>query len=100
MFSLSASNLGAILGRGSYFANGSFYSAKFSPANARGHKYMIQAAVIIGDYCLGKKEMVEAPYKANTMEQYDSVVDDMNAPLKFVVFEDSSAYPEYVIKFQ
>jgi len=31
--------------------------------------------------------------------QYDSVVDDMYNPEEFVVFNESAAYPEYIIKF-
>ena len=56
--------------------------------------------MVVGEFCAGKQEMVLAPYKGSTTDQYDSVVDDVNNPTKFVVFEDTMAYPEYVIKFQ
>ena len=45
--------------------------------------------------------MKAAPYKTNAQtQQYDSVVDNVNNPSMYVVFNDASAYPEYIIKFQ
>ena len=92
--------LGTVHGKGSYFSSTSSYAARFSSANEHGFKFVIQAAVVVGEFCAGKQEMVLAPYKGSTTDQYDSVVDDVNNPTKFVVFEDTMAYPEYVIKFQ
>lgn len=38
--------------------------------------------------------MVEAP------PNYDSVVNKMDNPIMHIVFDDTAAYPEYIIKFQ
>ena len=88
-------------GAGSYFATTSAYSAGYARANASGHKYMIQTRVITGEWCQGTQQLHAAPYKtAAQTEQYDSVVDDVNNPTIYVVFNDASAYPEYIVKFQ
>lgn len=93
----------AAYGNGSYFAVNSSYSARdtYAKPNSQGHCYMMQTRVITGDWCLGKKGMVDAPYKdADGTVQFDSVVDSVASPSMFIVFKDASAYPEYVIKFQ
>lgn len=62
---------------------------------------MIQTRVITGEWCQGTQQMKAAPYKTNAQtQQYDSVVDNVNNPSMYVVFNDASAYPEYIIKFQ
>ena len=87
-------------GRGSYFAVNSAYSANYAEPNAQGHKYILQARVITGDWIQGNSSMKSAPLKPNSNETYDSVVDDDDNTEIFVVFYDTSAYPEYIIKFQ
>lgn len=90
------------MGQGSYFSTTTEYSAydDFSPADDNGVKSMILTRVVTGEYCKGSPFLVCAPDKPDSdLEQYDSVVDDEATPMKFVVFEDFSAYPEYVIKF-
>ena len=88
-------------GAGSYFATKSSYSSRYAPANNQGWRYMIQTRVITGEWCQGTQQLHAAPYKtAAQTEQYDSVVDDVNNPTIYVVFNDASAYPEYIIKFQ
>lgn len=37
------------------------------------------------------KEAADIPYR------YDSVTDDINKPTMFVIFNDTQAYPEYLI---
>jgi hypothetical protein len=45
--------------------------------------------------------MVVAPVKtAGTYDLYDSVVDIVESPTVFVIFEDAHAYPEYLITFK
>ena len=95
-FSSSATAYGA----GCYFAVKASYSAQndFCRPNNKGEKVMILARVITGDYCLGSPDYRAAPYK-NDSEQYDSVVDNMSKPTKYVVFADSAPLAEYIIKF-
>ena len=63
---------------------------------------MILARVITGEYCLGKKSYKCAPRttdeNGNELKA-DSVVDSIENPQVFCVFEDAAAYPEYVIKY-
>ena len=68
---------------------------------------MFQGTVVTGEYCKGNEEMVAAPWKTDEsgeyiqpMQQYDSVVDNVNNPAMYVVFDDYAAYPEYLIKFR
>ena len=77
----------------SHSVNGTFCSHTHNH-----HKGLMQVRAITGDFCSGKKEMIEPPYK-NKDEQYDSVVDNVSDPTVFVVFDDVAAYPEYVINF-
>jgi len=66
-----------------------------SPRNAAGEKHMIMVRVVTGDYCKGDNSLKTAPYKPGSKtEQYDSVVDDVSNPTKYVVYHDASAYPE------
>lgn len=60
---------------------------------------MFQVSVVTGDYCLGKGDMKAAPTNPGG-GQYDSVVDDVDDPGMYVVFDDCAAYPEYLIKFK
>lgn len=86
-------------GHGSYFATTSAYSANYAAPDQNQHKYVMQTRVLTGEWCQGDPNRKAAPYK-NPTEQYESVVDDMNAPTIYVVFNDASAYPEYIVKFQ
>ena len=87
-------------GAGSYFAVKSSYSANYAQVNGQGHKYIIQARVITGEWCKSSPQMKATPYKPNSPQQYECAVDDVNNPTIYVVFEDAYAYPDYIIKFQ
>lgn len=100
---LSAALLATCFGKGTYFAVHASYSAQdiYSKPNQNGEKHMYLCRVLTGDYTLGQKDMVAPPPKAaNSVELYDSVVNDKNNPHIFVVFHDNLAYPEYMIKFK
>jgi len=91
-----------VYGNGTYFAKNSSYSANptYSRSDAKGHRYIIQTRVITGDWTQGRNGMKAAPPKNNSpTEQYNSVVNDVQSPTIFVVFHDTAAYPEYIIKF-
>ena len=52
-----------------------------------------------GCHCKGEKEMVAAPWKTDEsgeyiqpMQEYDSVVNDVNNPAMYVALDDSATY--------
>ena len=67
-----------------------------------GARCMYLARVLVGKYCRGNFTMVVPPPKnpyRNEEILYESVVDNLRHPSKFVVFYDNQCYPEYVITF-
>ncbi|KAJ8267554.1 hypothetical protein COCON_G00127260 [Conger conger] len=90
-----------VYGQGVYFAVNSSVSVsdQYSPPNADGHKYVFVTKVLTGDFTQGKHEMKTAPLKENSdiPLRYHSVVDNENSPTLFVIFNDTQAYPEYLI---
>ncbi|KAI2659876.1 Protein mono-ADP-ribosyltransferase PARP14 [Labeo rohita] len=93
---------GAIYGKGTYFAVDPSYSAKnYSKPDAKGHKRMYLARVLVGDFTQGKKGLVTPPKrKSKGVHLYDSVTDKIKNPSMFVIFNDVQAYPEYLITFR
>ena len=88
-------------GKGVYFAKNSTTSASdtYAQPGDGGVKYVIQARVLVGKWTKGSEEMITPPYIDGTTK-YDSVVDDVDRPTIFVIFQDTAAYPEYIIKFK
>lgn len=90
-----------VFGQGVYFAVNSGLSVldTYSPPNADGHKFIFMAKVLTGDFTEGKHEMKTAPLKQNTSEliRYHSVTDKVKSPTLFVIFNDTQAYPGYLI---
>ncbi|XP_063060298.1 protein mono-ADP-ribosyltransferase PARP14-like [Engraulis encrasicolus] len=100
--SYAGSQVGAMYGKGSYFAVDPQYSASgYSKPDASGHKRMYWARVLVGDYTQGAGGMIGPPAKntGNAADTYDSVTDNTTNPKMFVVFNDVQAYPEYIITF-
>ncbi|XP_049908033.1 protein mono-ADP-ribosyltransferase PARP14 [Epinephelus moara] len=93
---------GAMIGNGSYFAVNPVYSAQgYAKPDARGHKRMYLARVLVGDFTNGRSGLITPPSKnsGNAADLYDSVADNSSNPTMFVVFNDIQAYPEYLITF-
>ncbi|XP_014795158.1 PREDICTED: poly [ADP-ribose] polymerase 14-like [Calidris pugnax] len=94
----------AVIGNGTYFAVDASYSAQntYSRPDMNGRRYMYLARVLTGQYCTGSKGLITPPPKdpADPTDLYDSVVDDVNSPRMFVIFNDIQAYPEYLITFR
>ncbi|XP_028313172.1 protein mono-ADP-ribosyltransferase PARP14-like isoform X2 [Gouania willdenowi] len=92
---------GAMYGNGSYFAVDPDYSARgYARADAKGHKRMYLARVLVGDHTVGKPGLISPPAKSTNMaDLYDTVTDNKTPPTMFVVFNDVQAYPEYLITF-
>lgn len=100
MFGITGTNYG----HGCYFATNASYSHGYSKVQRAGtdqSRYiMIQARVITGRFCDGNSSLKTAPYLPSSYYlQYDSVVNNVARPTIFVVFNDASAYPEYVIEY-
>ncbi|XP_066497152.1 poly(ADP-ribose) polymerase family member 14-related sequence 1 isoform X2 [Hoplias malabaricus] len=92
----------AAYGKGTYFALNANYSAHntYSVPDAQGHKHMYLCRVLTGDFTVGNATMVVPPAKpGNTINLFDTVVNNAAAPSIFVVFRDDHAYPEYLITF-
>ena len=91
------------LGRGVYFARNASYSASdtYTPRDANGHKHMYYARVLTGQYTNGNSTLLVPPPKdpSNPSVLHESVVDNVQNPRMFVVFQDAHVYPEYLITF-
>ncbi|XP_051728439.1 protein mono-ADP-ribosyltransferase PARP10 isoform X2 [Ctenopharyngodon idella] len=90
-----------VYGQGVYFAVNATLSVSdtYSPPNADGHKFIFVAKVLTGEFTVGKHEMKTAPLKENSAIpfRYHSVTDHINSPTLFVIFNDTQAYPQYLI---
>ncbi|XP_010739267.3 uncharacterized protein parp10 isoform X1 [Larimichthys crocea] len=93
-----------VYGQGVYFAVNSALSVQdqYSPPNADGYKFILVSKVLTGDYTKGCHSMKTAPLKetGNIPLRYDSVTDDITKPTMFVIFNDTQAFPEYLITCQ
>ncbi|NXO58353.1 PAR15 polymerase, partial [Aramus guarauna] len=93
----------ANIGNGTYFAVDASYSAQdiYSRPDTNNRRYMYLARVLTGRYCAGSRGLVTPPPQnpADPTDLYDSVVDNVNKPTMFVIFNDIQAYPEYLITF-
>ena len=94
----------AVIGKGVYFACDASYSARptYSPPDPQGHKYMYYARVLTGEFTRGSSGLIVPPPKNPQKDPnipFDSVVDNVANPSVFVIFNDTQAYPEYLIQF-
>lgn len=91
-----------LYGQGVYFAVESDISARdhYSPPNNEGKKFVFVARVLTGEYTTGKENLKTPPLMPNpsgALRRYDSLVSNMKNPSIFVIFNDTQAYPEYLI---
>ncbi|XP_048849154.1 protein mono-ADP-ribosyltransferase PARP10 isoform X2 [Brienomyrus brachyistius] len=93
-----------VYGQGVYFAVNSAVSVQdqYSPPNADGHKFVFVTKVLTGDFTKGNHDMKTTPLKEGSEMplRYHSVVDRVDSPTIFVIFNDTQAYPEYLITCQ
>lgn len=91
-------------GEGVYFAVNAGYSASdtYSRPDAQKLKRMYLCNVLTGEYTRGQSGMRVPPTKAGQQAHilYDSVVDNTGGPGMFIIFNDTQAYPAYLITFQ
>ncbi|XP_053407686.1 protein mono-ADP-ribosyltransferase PARP14-like [Mercenaria mercenaria] len=90
-------------GEGVYFAGNASYSARgwLSGAGAGSKGYMFLVKTLSGQMCQGKKGMRYLP-AVDTKDPtilYDCAVDNLQNPMEFVIFNDTQAYPAYIITF-
>lgn len=88
-------------GQGVYFATNPTFSLneRYSPTNADGHKFVFVSRVLTGDYTTGCHSMKTAPLKTSgdMPFRYDSVANNVDNPEIFVIFNDTQAFPEYLV---
>ncbi|XP_054841637.1 protein mono-ADP-ribosyltransferase PARP10 isoform X2 [Eublepharis macularius] len=91
-------------GQGVYFAVQAFVSAheQYSPSSWDGNKYIFVTRTLVGSYTTGREEMRAPPLQEGdaALRRYDSVVDSLERPSIFVIFNDTQAYPQYLITCQ
>ena len=89
-------------GQGVYFAVNASYSASptYSPVDPQTrNRYIYSCLVLTGDYTAGNSSMRVPPAKKGAI-LYDTLVDNITNPQMFITFNDSQAYPEYLVVFQ
>ena len=89
-----------VWGKGVYFARDASYSAspQYSTPDAHGHQHIFACRVVVGEYCLGKRDAL-TPDVRSGHTLYDSTVNNLRSPSIFVTYHDAQAYPEFLIKF-
>jgi len=90
-------------GKDVYFSSSFAYSAQiiYAMPDKDKNQHIFQCRVLTGHYHVGRPDFVEPPVRdQKTLVLYDSVVDNMKNPLRFVVFHDTQVYPEYLIAFR
>jgi len=91
------------VGNGVYFDVQSSCSTqcKNSQADASGKKRIYYCKVLTGEFTAGQTGLRVPPQKPNAQAQvlYDSVVDTLANPAMYVIFNDTQAYPEYLLTF-
>ncbi|XP_025093185.1 poly [ADP-ribose] polymerase 14-like isoform X2 [Pomacea canaliculata] len=92
-----------VYGNGVYFATSAEHAARqeYAAADDQGRRRVFLCRVLVGQYTRGQKGMRFLPPIPDSKERYyNSAVDDPKDPSLFVVFNDTQAYPKYLIVFQ
>ena len=91
-------------GKGVYFANQAWFSARknYAVPDENGLQCIYIARVLVGKFTKGKEGLIVPPPidENNKTVAYDSVVDNVEKPLLFVIFYDYQSYPEYLVTFK
>ena len=89
------------LGHGVYFDSSLTRCLEETHPQGEGTQRVVYLCrVLTGVFTQGSPNLVVPPEKSGGSRHscYDSVVDDVSNPQTFVIFRDSQAYPEYMIK--
>ncbi|XP_025093182.1 poly [ADP-ribose] polymerase 14-like [Pomacea canaliculata] len=90
-------------GDGVYFATSAQYAARqeYAAADGLGSRHVFLCRVLVGQYTQGARGMRFLPEIPNSRGRcYNSAVDDQADPTMFVIFNDTQAYPKYLIVFK
>lgn len=99
---LAGGRVGALFGKGTYFATDAKYSDLYSQADQNGHKFMFLVKVLAGKTCIGRPEYVRPPsqdHKNPNSPIFDSCVDNEKTPRIYCIFHDTQYYPEHLIEY-
>lgn len=99
---LAGGRVGALFGKGTYFATDAKYSDLYSQADQNGHKFMFLVKVLAGKTCIGKPEYARPPPQDPRNPKsplFDSCVDNDKTPRIYCVFHDTQYYPEHLIEY-
>eukprot|EP00117_Sycon_ciliatum_P000468 scpid8947/ scgid6517/ Poly [ADP-ribose] polymerase 14; B aggressive lymphoma protein 2 len=100
----AAERVGAIYGRGNYFARDACYSVDYAdpPSGTSGTCRMILAHVAVLDMVVGNKKLLVPPWREDGNHEKGKVsvsVDNVSNPSIFVTYMDGQAYPAYLVHF-
>ena len=94
-------HVGTVYGEGVYFAVDAITSAKYSNPDTNGYRYMFYCKVLTGEYTVGSHGLKVSPVKnIQTQEWYDSVCHNDKSPSMFIIFDDTQAFPAYLVVFR
>ncbi|XP_041378558.1 E3 ubiquitin-protein ligase MIB1-like [Gigantopelta aegis] len=101
-FRLAGSRVGAIFGRGAYFAVDAKMSDTYAKPSQNNHKFMFLAKVLLGKYKKGSGDMQKPPIvdSSNALKHADSTVDNEEGPRIFVLYSETQIYPEHQIEYK
>ncbi|KAK7109795.1 protein mono-ADP-ribosyltransferase PARP14-like isoform X1 [Littorina saxatilis] len=87
-------------GKGVYFATKSSYSTdcRYSPPDSSGRRFLYQCQVLVGHPTLGSSDMRFLPPRSDHVV-CDSATNNLQSPDMYVIFNDTQAYPQYLITF-
>ena len=86
-------------GDGCYFARDFYFSHHYAEADGSGRRSVYMCRVFVGRTGQGQEGIKEPPRDAHG-HYCDVAVDKLDKPAVFVVFQDSQAYPEYLITYR
>lgn len=84
------------------FAVNSYFAHRYALPDSKRHRRMYLCKVLVGDFISGNHTLKVTPPKPGAAGHivYDSVVDNIESPNTFVVFNDTMAYPEYLVVYE
>ena len=97
--SMFGARVGAIYGKGTYFARDAKYSDDYAHVLPSGEKQLIVADVALGTWTQGAKDKDCPELPGGSGKRYNSMVDNTTRPSIFVVQLSPQAYPAYVITY-
>lgn len=102
-FRLAGERVGALLGRGSYFARDAKISDAYAKPDADRNKFMFLVKVLCGKWDYGNPSYNRPPRlnpQDTKFDLYDCCVDNVDDPRIFCVFDHNQYYPSYLIKYK